>query len=45
MGGQGVPIFSRLAIPKNPHSTIVATDGITGDLDQEWFLRLKAAKP
>ncbi|MEA5503970.1 alpha/beta fold hydrolase [Halotia wernerae UHCC 0503] len=44
MGGQGVPISSWVAIPKNAHNTIVATYGITGDLNQEWFLRLLGRK-
>jgi uncharacterized protein len=44
MGAQGVPIFCLVAIPKNAHSTIVATYGITGDLEQEWFLRLLGRK-
>lgn len=44
IGGQGVPIFGWVAIPKNAHSTIIATYGITGDLEQEWFLRLLGRK-
>ncbi|WP_414551482.1 YheT family hydrolase [Anabaena sp. CCY 0017] len=44
IGGQGVPIFSWVAIPKNAHSTIIATYGITGELDQQWFLRLLGLK-
>jgi uncharacterized protein len=36
--------FCLVAIPKNAHSTIVATYGITGDLEQEWFLRLLGRK-
>ncbi|AFZ59696.1 alpha/beta fold hydrolase [Anabaena cylindrica FACHB-243] len=43
-GGQGVPIFGWVAIPKNAHSTIVGTYGITGELDQQWFLRLLGRK-
>ncbi|AHJ28228.1 alpha/beta hydrolase [Nodularia spumigena CS-584] len=35
-----MPIFSLVAIPKNAHNTIIATNGITGDLEQERFLRL-----
>lgn len=44
MGGQDVPIFCLIAIPKNAHSTIVGTYGITGDLENEWFLRLLGRK-
>lgn len=43
-GGQGVPIFGWVAIPKNAHSTIVGTYGITGELKQQWFLRLMGRK-
>lgn len=43
-GAGGVPIFGLVAIPKNPRSTIVATYGITGDLDNQWFLRLLGRK-
>lgn len=41
---QGVPIFGWVAIPKNAHSTIIGTYGITGELDQQWFLRLFGRK-
>lgn len=44
MGGQNVPIFCWVAIPKNAHSTIVGTYGITGDLETEWSLRLLGRK-
>jgi predicted alpha/beta-fold hydrolase len=43
-GGQGVPIFGWVAIPENAHSTIVATYGITGELEQQWFLKLLGRK-
>lgn len=43
-GAGGVPIFGIVAIPENPRSTIVATYGITGDLDNQWFLRLLGRK-
>ncbi|HLO86982.1 MAG TPA: alpha/beta fold hydrolase [Nostocaceae cyanobacterium] len=43
-GAVGVPIFGWVAIPKNAHSTIVGTYGITGELDQQWFLRLLGRK-
>ncbi len=44
IGAGGVPIFGLVAVPENPRSTIVATYGITGDLDNQWFLRLLGRK-
>ncbi len=43
-GAQGVPIFGLVAIPANPVGTIVGTYGITGSLEDQWFLRLMARK-
>lgn len=43
-GAQGVPIFGLVAIPPNPVGTIIGTYGITGDLDDQWFLRIMACK-
>ena len=43
-GAQGVPIFGLVAIPKNPIGTIIGTYGITGDLSDQWFLRIMARK-
>ncbi len=43
-GAQGVPIFGKVAIPKNPRGTIVGTYGITGDLDNQWYLKLLGRK-
>lgn len=43
-GAGGVPIFGIVAIPQNPKATIVGTYGITGDLDNQWFLRLLGRK-
>ena len=43
-GAQGVPIFGLVAVPPNPTGTIVGTYGITGDLDDQWFLRIMARK-
>lgn len=39
-GAGGVPIYGWVAIPDNPKSTIIGTYGITGSLDNQWFLRL-----
>lgn len=43
-GAQNVPIFSWVAIPENPRGTIIATYGITGELESEWSLRLLGRK-
>ncbi len=43
-GAQDTPIFGLVAIPDNPQGTIVATYGITGDLDNQWFLKILARK-
>lgn len=43
-GGQDVPIFGLVAIPKNAHGTIIGTYGITGELEQQWFLKLLGRK-
>ena len=43
-GANGVPIFGRVAIPPHPIGTIIGTYGITGDLEDQWFLRLMARK-
>lgn len=44
VGAQGVPIFGMVAIPANPRGTIVGTYGITGTLENQWFLRLLGRK-
>ena len=43
-GGCEVPIFGIIAIPDHPRGTIVGTYGITGSLDNQWFLRLLGRK-
>ncbi len=43
-GAGGVPIYGWVAIPDNPKSTIIGTYGITGTLDNQWFLRLLGRK-
>ena len=43
-GAQGVPIFGLVAIPSNPVGTIIGTYGITGDLTNQWFLKIMACK-
>ena len=44
IGAQGVPIFGIVAIPEKPRATIVGTYGITGDLENQWILRLLGRK-
>lgn len=39
-----VPLFAWVAIPPNPKGTIVGTYGITGTLDNQWFLRILGRK-
>jgi predicted alpha/beta-fold hydrolase len=43
-GAAGVPIFGKYAIPAGAKGTIVATYGITGDLDNQWFLKILGRK-
>ena len=43
-GDRGVPIFGIVAIPPNPKGTIIATYGITGTLENQWFLRILGRK-
>lgn len=43
-GANDVPIFALVAIPDHPRGTIVGTYGITGDLENQWFLRLLGRK-
>lgn len=43
-GAGDVPLFGIIAIPEHAKGTIVGTYGITGNLDDQWFLRLLARK-
>ncbi len=43
-GAQNVPIYGIVAIPEKPRSTIIGTYGISGDLDNQWFLKILACK-
>jgi uncharacterized protein len=43
-GAEDVPIFGKVAIPKNAKATIVGTYGITGDLENQWFLKILGRK-
>jgi uncharacterized protein len=44
LGANDVPIFGKIAIPQNPRGTFVATYGITGALDNQWFLSILGRK-
>ena len=39
-----VPIFGWMAIPDHPKGTIIGTYGITGSLDNQWFLQILGRK-
>jgi predicted alpha/beta-fold hydrolase len=43
-GANHVPIFGLFAIPPEAKGTIIATYGITGNLDNQWFLRIFGRK-
>ncbi len=43
-GANEVPIFGLVAIPPNATKTIIGTYGITGSLEDQWFLRIMARK-
>ena len=43
-GAHGVPLYGIVAIPPRPKGTIVGTYGITGNLDNQWFLRILGRK-
>jgi len=43
-GAGDVPIYGLVAIPDRPKATIVGTYGITGTLDNQWFLKLLGRK-
>ncbi|MEM6838183.1 MAG: alpha/beta fold hydrolase [Cyanobacteria bacterium P01_C01_bin.120] len=43
-GAQAVPLYGVWAAPANPKGTIIGTYGITGDLDNQWYLKLLGRK-
>ena len=43
-GFQDVPLYGLVAIPENARGTIIATYGITGDIESEWSLKILARK-
>ncbi|MEM9766830.1 MAG: alpha/beta fold hydrolase [Cyanobacteria bacterium P01_D01_bin.71] len=43
-GAQNVPIYGIWAVPPHPKGTIIGTYGITGDLDNQWYLKLLGRK-
>lgn len=44
LGAGGVPLYGLVATPDRPKATIIGTYGITGSLDNQWFLRLLGRK-
>jgi uncharacterized protein len=44
IGAQKVPIHGIFAAPYQPKGTIIGTYGITGDLDNQWFLKILGRK-
>ncbi len=43
-GINNVPIFGKIAIPEKPRGTIVATYGISGTLENQFFLKILGRK-
>lgn len=43
-GANRVPIFGIVAIPPQAKGTLVGTYGITGDLENQWYLRILGRK-
>lgn len=43
-GAQHVPIYGEWAVPSQPRGTLIGTYGITGSLDNQWYLKLLGRK-
>ncbi|MBE9182645.1 alpha/beta fold hydrolase [Oculatella sp. LEGE 06141] len=43
-GARDTPIFGKVACPPHPKGTIIGTYGITGSLENQWFLKLLGRK-
>jgi len=43
-GANNVPIYGLVAIPPHAQGTIIATYGVTGSLQDQWFLKILSAK-
>ncbi len=43
-GYQGVPIFGQWAVPPGARGTVIATYGITGNLENQWILKILGRK-
>lgn len=43
-GAGGTPIYGIMAMPEHPKGSIIGTYGITGTLDNQWYLRLLGRK-
>jgi uncharacterized protein len=44
VGANQVPLFGHVAIPAEPKGTIIGTYGISGNLDNQWFLKILRRK-
>lgn len=44
VGADQVPLFGQVAIPEYPKGTIIGTYGISGDLENQWFLKILGRK-
>jgi uncharacterized protein len=44
VGADQVPLFGQVAIPSHPNGTIIGTYGISGDLENQWFLKILGRK-
>lgn len=44
LGAGGVPLYGLVAIPAQAKATIIGTYGITGTLENQWFLQLLGRK-
>jgi predicted alpha/beta-fold hydrolase len=44
LGAAGVPIFGTIAKKDRPRGTIIGTYGITGDINNQWYLKILERK-
>jgi predicted alpha/beta-fold hydrolase len=44
LGAAGVPIYGIVAIPERAKATLIGTYGITGTLENQWFLQILGRK-
>ncbi|NER81611.1 MAG: alpha/beta fold hydrolase [Leptolyngbya sp. SIO1D8] len=43
-GAHEVPLYGIVAVPPSPKGTVIGTYGITGNLDNQWFLQILGRK-